>query len=215
MTRGPPFVHPGMQAAPAVAERLSVTRRFRSTRMRARGAMRYSIPMANWLRRAHCSGEDGLTITKKLAIHAALLRLAECFPQTFVLEKHLQPQPLKVGIAADILGCCPDLDRRVLDAALRRYTSRLAYQGSLVAGAARVDLAGNPAGGVSAATAERAAAKLAEVLDSRAASHALGVARRARAVAKPLPAPVLPAPSAVKAVPKERPVLRLPAFRRG
>ena len=156
-----------------------------------------------------------MTIAKQ-DIHAALTRLAECFPQTFVLEKHLPPRPLKGGIAADILARCPDLDRRVLGVALRHYTARVVYLGSLVAGAARVDLAGNPAGEVSAATAERAAAKLAEVLDSRAASHALVVARRARVVAKPLSAPpVLPAPSAAEAVPKERPVLRLPAFRQG
>ena len=155
-----------------------------------------------------------MTITK-LAVHAALLRLAECFPQTFVLEKHLPPRPLKVEIAADILERCPDLDRHVLGLALRRYTSRLVYLGSLVAGAARVDLAGNPAGEVSVAAAERAAAKLAEVLDSRAASHALVVARRARVVAKPPAPPVLPALSAAEAVPKKRPVLRLPAFRQG
>ncbi len=146
--------------------------------MRARGAMRYSMPTANWLRRARCSREDRLTIAK-LAIRAALLRLAECFPQTFVLEKHLQPRPLKVEIAADILARCPDLDRRVLGAALRRYTSRLVYLGSLVAGAARVDLAGNPAGEVSAATAERAAARLAEILASREAGQTLVAASRA------------------------------------
>ena len=47
-----------------------------------------------------------MTITKE-DIHAALTRLAEWFPQTFVLEKHLPHRPLKVGIAADTLARCP------------------------------------------------------------------------------------------------------------
>jgi hypothetical protein len=35
-------------------------------------------------------------------VHAALMRLAERFPQTFVLEKYWPHRPLKVGIAAAI-----------------------------------------------------------------------------------------------------------------
>jgi sRNA-binding protein len=52
-----------------------------------------------------------MTITKE-DIHAALARLAEWFPQTFVLEKHLPHRPLKVGIHPDILARCPALTRR-------------------------------------------------------------------------------------------------------
>ena len=40
----------------------------------------------------------------KQDLAAALARLAEAFPQTFVLEKHRPHRPLKVGIAADIAG---------------------------------------------------------------------------------------------------------------
>jgi hypothetical protein len=49
-----------------------------------------------------------MTITKE-DIHAALARLTEWFPQTFVLEKYLPHRPLKVGIHPDILVRRPAL----------------------------------------------------------------------------------------------------------
>src|SRR6478736_4686966 len=77
---------------------------------------------------------------------AALTRLAERFPQTFVLEKYQPHRPLKVGIAADIKARCPDLTSRERGRALAAYTKRIMYLQGLVEGAARVDLDGNPAG---------------------------------------------------------------------
>ena len=50
----------------------------------------------------------------KQDIDAALARLAEAFPQTFVLEKYRPHWPLKVGIAADIPARCPAVERRAL-----------------------------------------------------------------------------------------------------
>ena len=165
-----------------------------------------------------------MTIPKE-DIHAALTRLAEWFPQTFVLEKHLPHRPLKVGIAADILARCPVLTRRELGPVLGIYAKRVMYLQSLVAGAIRIDLDGNPAGEVSAADAEHAAATLAEILASReagqvlvAASRAARIAKQAAATAAAAPPPAAAAaavePPAVKVVTlKKRPVLRLPAFR--
>ena len=166
-----------------------------------------------------------MTIPKE-DIHAALTRLAEWFPQTFVLEKHLPHRPLKVGIAADILARCPVLTRRELGPVLGVYAKRVMYLQSLVAGAIRIDLDGNPVGEVSAADAEHAAATLAEILASREAGQALVAASRAARIAKqaaataaaaPPPAAAAAAavePPAVKVVTlKKRPVLRLPAFR--
>ena len=157
-----------------------------------------------------------MTITKE-DMHAALTRLAEWFPQTFVLEKHLPHRPLKVGIAADILARCPVLTRRELGPVLGVYAKRVTYLQSLVVGAIRIDLDGNPAGEVSAADAEHAAATLAEILASREAGQALVAASRAARIAKqaaatPPPAAVEP-PAAKVLTLKERPVLRLPAFR--
>src|SRR6478735_7715025 len=80
--------------------------------------------------------------TTKQDIDAALARLAEAFPQTFVLEKYRPHRPLKVGIAADISARCPAVERRVLSVVLRVYARRVMYLQSLVAGAARIDLDG-------------------------------------------------------------------------
>src|SRR5262249_6315650 len=51
-----------------------------------------------------------------------------------------------------------ELDCRQLGAVLSTYTQRIMYRKAMVAGAARVDLEGNPAGEVSAKDAEHAAA---------------------------------------------------------
>ena len=147
---------------------------------------------------------------------AALTRLAERFPQTFVLEKYQPHRPLKVGIAADIKARCPDLTSRERGRALAAYTNRIMYLRGLVEGAARIDLDGNPAGEVTARDAEYAAAKLAGILASREVRRTAAVAAKgATPVAKPAAATVAATalPVAKVLTLKERPVLRLPAFR--
>ena len=104
-----------------------------------------------------------------------LARLAEAFPQTFVLEKYRPHRPLKVGIAADLVERAPELDRRKLSVALSVYTRRLMYLRGLVAGAARVDLDGKAAGEVTARDAKYAVAKLAGILASREVKRAAAV----------------------------------------
>jgi ProP effector len=112
--------------------------------------------------------------TTKQDIDATLARLAEAFPQTFVLEKYRPHWPLKVGIAAAIPARCPALEWRVLKMALTAYTGRIMYLRGLVEGAARLDLDGNRCGEVTAGDAEYAAAKLAEILASREAAAEAG-----------------------------------------
>ena len=51
-------------------------------------------------------------------------RSCHAFPQTFVLEKYRPHRPLKVGIASDLSARCPEVERRVLGAALA-YTRRI------------------------------------------------------------------------------------------
>ena len=147
-----------------------------------------------------------MTITKQ-DIHAALTHLAETFPQTFELERCRPHRPLKVGIAADLQARCPALEWRVLRVALAAHTGRVMYLRGLVAGAARIDLDGNPAGEVSAKDTEYATVKLAEILAAR-------EARKAAAVATAQVAGAAAAPSAIKVLMlKKRPVLRLVALR--
>src|SRR6476469_8152942 len=150
---------------------------------------------------------EGWMMTTKQDIDAALARLAEAFPQTFVLEKYRPHWPLKVGIAATIPARCPALEWRVLKMALTAYTGRVMYLRGLVEGAARLDLDGNPAGEVTAIRdAEYAAAKLAKSLASREDAAAKG--------GEPVkPAAALP-PRTLRAVRTlKKPVLRLPASR--
>ena len=147
-----------------------------------------------------------MTITKE-DIDAALTHLAEAFPQTFVLERSRPNRPLKIGIAADLQAHCPALEWRVLKVALAAYTGRIMYLQSLVAGAARIDLDGNPAGEVSAGDTEYATVKLAEIPTLREAKRAAAVPTEGAAQV----AAAAAAPSAVKVL---TPVLRLAAFRR-
>jgi sRNA-binding protein len=56
-------------------------------------------------------------MTTKQNIDGALARLAEAFPQTFVLQKHQPHWPLKVGIGIDLRARCPELNPPSLRAA--------------------------------------------------------------------------------------------------
>ena len=152
-----------------------------------------------------------MKITKE-DLHAALTCLAERFPQTFVPDRYQPHRTLKVGIAADLVARCPELDRSKLGIVLAAYARRVIYLKGMVAGSARVDLDGKEAGEVTARDAGDAAAKLAKTLASRQAKRAAAVeAKGAALVAKPAAAA---APPAVKVLTlKKRPVLRLPAFR--
>jgi ProP effector len=100
-------------------------------------------------------------------IDVVVARLAADFPRTFTLEKHLPHRPLKVGVAADLRAALPDLPRAVLGTALAAYTKRIMYLQALTARAPRVDLAGNPAGGVTALEAGYASAVLAGIMAVR------------------------------------------------
>jgi ProP effector len=114
--------------------------------------------------------EDLMTITKQ-DINAVLTRLTEAFPQAFVLEQYQPHRPLKVGIFSEIAARCPDLARSDLTTVLNIYTRRKMYLQSLVAGAARVDLDGNPCGDVTAADQEHAVARLAGIQAAREAKR--------------------------------------------
>jgi len=127
-------------------------------------------------------------------ITAAIARLAADFPQTFTLEKHLPHRPLKVGVAADLRAALPDLPRAVLGRALAAYTKRIMYLQALTARAPRVDLAGNPAGGVTALEAGYASAVLAGIMAVREVSP-----RRKKTGEVPIGAPPKRPPAVIAA----------------
>jgi ProP effector len=119
---------------------------------------------------------------RRAAIDAVLDLFVERFPRTFAIYEHRR-RPLKIGIHADIAA---QLDGAItpdeLSNALRFYTGNVGYLRSLIAGAARVDLDGAPAGVVSQNEAEHAKALL--------------IARRAK---KAMVTPPAPQPAAAPA----------------
>ena len=91
-------------------------------------------------------------------MHEAIAQLAALFPNCF-----RQPcEPLKVGIHNDIVARHPELRPSVHANALKAYTRSLCYLETIKAGAARIDLEGNPAGTVTAANEEDAKRKIAK-----------------------------------------------------
>src|SRR6478735_9297864 len=95
------------------------------------------------------------------------------------------------GFASAVPARCPALEWRVLKMALTAYTGRVMYLRGLVAGAAHVDLDGDPAGEVTTRDAEYAAAKLARILASR---EAAAVAAKDGERVKPAAVPPSPGP---------------------
>ena len=136
---------------------------------------------------------------------AGILRLAEAFPKTFFLYA-VQRKPLKIGIHADIRATLGDaMGEGELSAVLGYYCGNEGYMKRCVAGAARIDLEGSPAGAVTAEQADHAA----EMLQRRAAKQARKAAAKPAAPSTPnlasSPKPAPPeAPSPTPVEPPKR-----------
>jgi len=80
-------------------------------------------------------------------MHEGIAQLAELYPNCF-----RQPgQPLKIGIHNDVIARHPELQPGLIASALRTYTRSVGHLKTLKAGAARIDLEGNPVGTVTGA----------------------------------------------------------------
>jgi ProP effector len=92
-------------------------------------------------------------------MHEGIAQLAALFPNCF-----RQPcEPLKIGIHNDIIARQPELRPSLLASALKSYTRSLGYLEALKAGAARIDLEGNPVGTVTVSDEEGAKRKIAKL----------------------------------------------------
>jgi ProP effector len=101
-------------------------------------------------------------------IHQTIADLCWRWPKCFsVLEA--RRRPLKVGIDRDIAAAASDLDLAALTAALKYYTSNIAYLNACVVGAPRIDLNGEVCGSISERDAVRAALRFANAVKRRAA----------------------------------------------
>jgi ProP effector len=107
---------------------------------------------------------------RRARIAAIIELLCNQFPRTFSCSG---PQPLKVGVYADVLAALGDaVQPRDLQSALRAYTSNGRYLRALTAGTPRIGLDGKPAGTVTPEDEAVAKARLAEL--------AKGTAQRAK-----------------------------------
>jgi sRNA-binding protein len=96
---------------------------------------------------------------------AAISELAAAFPAAFTLDPTLV-RPVKLGIRDDLYGRSA-LSHRRIAAALRAYCNGVQYLKASAEGAVRVDLAGEPAGTVTAGEAHHARDELVRLAKAR------------------------------------------------
>jgi ProP effector len=96
-----------------------------------------------------------------MTISDTISRLAELYPKTFFTGDG-ERKPLRRGTFKNLVAADIGLTRAKLGSALRHYCSSPGYLSALVEGAPRVDLAGEPAGAVTADEAAHALEQLAK-----------------------------------------------------
>jgi ProP effector len=106
---------------------------------------------------------DQLKISRRQWAVQGRRQLVAAFPLAF-MAKGAVKRPLKIGIHEDILRLLPEMEPAHLAAALGDYTGGPTYHRSMIPGAARVDLAGKPAGSVTPEAAAHAVRRLASIL---------------------------------------------------
>jgi ProP effector len=138
-------------------------------------------------------------------------KLAELFPNCFFRDNHLR-RPLKIGIRDDITARHPDLRAGLIVGALKTYTRCVPYWDALKNGAARIDLDGHPAGGVTLEDAQHALVQIAKAA-RRAAAKEIEVRKAAAAppVTRSVPQVEHVPPSPVKSRSESAPVADLPS----
>jgi sRNA-binding protein len=109
----------------------------------------------------HTGSQPSITAqTKRKAQRAAgigvLVTLMQNFPNVFAPFSAWKRLPLKIGIHEDIIAAMPGVAVSDIGTAMRIYTTTHAYLRGLIEGAERIDLAGQPAGIVTADAAELA-----------------------------------------------------------
>jgi ProP effector len=151
-------------------------------------------------------------------VYATIDLLAATWPRCFSAPLSGR-RPLKVGIGKEIAAAIEGaITREELDAALRLYVGAKSYQRKLLEGAQRVDLAGIPAGAVTADQAARARRHIERIEKRQSAqTRARGLAmeesvRKAKAEAEQVQREAAAAKRAAEiAAGKRKPLLRLPA----
>ena len=149
----------------------------------------------------HCPLPDASAVRRR-HLAETLTILVEWFPAAFVGLSEPRRPPLKIGIHLDLIERAPISVEEAREA-LRYYTNGFAYLRALVEGATRVDLAGEPAGAV---TADEAAFAKLEIKAIYARLRARRKAEGSRDAPK-LPPPKPPPPPSSWTAKPARPVV--------
>src|SRR5262249_12241240 len=121
---------------------------------------------------------------RREAVAAAIALLAELYPKCFSIYEGRR-RPLKIGIHKDILAAVDGvITPAELHGALGFYCSNPVYLGHLRKGAWRLDLNGEPAGGVTRDEAAHAREMLARIKTKK-ANRAMAAKAQAKAQAPP------------------------------
>ena len=99
---------------------------------------------------------------RKAKIKRTIAELLAAFPLAFSTEPE-RIKPLGIGIKQRIYARCT-LSHREVGEALRYYTGRAAYLGTIIEDAVRIDLDGAPSGNVTAKEAAHAAEQIKKML---------------------------------------------------
>jgi ProP effector len=139
-------------------------------------------------------------VSGKSDVNTTLAELATAFPATFTPDPTMV-RPLKLGIRDDLYAQM-DISRRRITAALRLYCNARPYLEACKEGTLRVGLAGQPAGTVTAAEAEHAAAAVAELAKIATKRRDQSVAKTASAAGRSSPRNDAAAPKQISSVAK-------------
>jgi ProP effector len=112
--------------------------------------------------------------------HDDIARLVALYPRAFFLVGN-DRKPLRIGIYQDLCAVDTGISHRKLRGVLSQYTRSLGYLATMREGVARIDLAGEPCGAVTAAEELHAIARLLELEAANAVARDAGERRRARA----------------------------------
>jgi ProP effector len=127
-----------------------------------RAAARLGLPAPEEIKPPPISPQEARK-RRRDAVNALWNRLAETYPAAIARRNQAPLHPLKIGIDHDIREQCPDVPLRTHREFIRRYVGQVGYLRLLIAGTARVDLDGNPAGIVTDEHAQNAAERLAQL----------------------------------------------------
>lgn len=76
-----------------------------------------------------------------------------------------EPTPLKIGIREELIAACPDLSKRSIRRALKKWCRSNPYLKAVAEGVTRIDIYGRPAGVVTSEQQAHAMTRLSDAVE--------------------------------------------------